>query len=125
MSTVVVCLSEEIKSMVYASVEASKMKEAIKNAVYEELDRLPDCEGELSIDFGVEGRKGKAPKKKRAMSAYNLFVSDCVTREKAGSFKEGGQRMAKCAKEWNKGGEKLKKEYEGKLAELKNIEAPG
>ena len=123
MTNVVVCLADELKAMIYSSIEMSAMNDNIKASIYQELEDLPGCEGEIPIDFD-EAKPGgrKAPKKKRRMSAYNLFVSDCVKAEKATSFKEGGQRMKECDANWKKGGEKLKKEYQTKIEQIRSTE---
>lgn len=122
MTSVIVCLNEELKSMIYSSIEMSNMTEKIKSAVYEELEALPDCEGGLPLDFGDAGKPGKgAPKKKRAPSAYNLFVSDCFARNGVKDFKSGGARMKECSIQWKKGGDKLKKQYTEKLRKTQSV----
>lgn len=115
MSNVIVCASEEVKAIIQASVETSDIKDELKTAIFNELEALPDCEGELPVDF-ADARAAKTPKgrKKRKPSGYNLFVSDCMIGKKVKSFGEAPKAMKECGLEWRKGGEALKKKYDEK-----------
>ena len=121
MSNVIVCASNEVKSVLQALTEESKLGEEVKNAIFNELEALPPCEGLLPIDFEEAGKAtGKKGGKKRKPSAYNLFVSDCMSAKDVKSFAEAGGKMKECAVDWKKGGDKLKKEYEAKLAKIQS-----
>lgn len=122
MSTVIVCASEEIKAMIMASAEESGMKDKIKTALYNELEKMRDCEGKLPVDFGEMGKGGKGgPKKKRAPSGYNLFISDCPDMKAVKDFASAGDAMKKCAATWKKGGAKLKAEYDKRAKEMRVV----
>ena len=121
MSNVIVCASDDVKAVITSAVEMSKMGDEVKSAIYGELEALPPCEGLLPIDFEDAGKAtGKKGGKKRKPSAYNLFVSDCMSAKDVKSFAEAGGKMKECAVDWKTGGDKLKKEYEAKLAKIQS-----
>lgn len=121
MSTVIVCASNDVKTMIMASVQESKMSDEIKNAIYGELENIPSCTGLLPVDFEnmKAGGKGGA-KKKRAKSGYNVWIGECMLGKDVKSFAEAGGKMKECAAEWKEGGPKLKEEYDKKAELIKS-----
>lgn len=121
MSNVIVCASGDVKSMIMAAVEESKMGDEIKSAVFSELEALPECEGLLPVDFDeIKTAGGKGGKKKRAKSGYNVFIGECMLAKDVKSFAEAGGKMKECAGDWKKGGPKLKAEYDKKAELIKS-----
>lgn len=113
MTSVIVCASNDVKAVLMATIEESKMGDEVKNAIFNELENLPGCEGMLPLDFDdVKSARGKGTRKKRKPSAYNLFIGDCMNQKNIKSFSEAGGAMKSCAADWKKGGAKLKKKYE-------------
>jgi hypothetical protein len=84
------CLSDEVKDAI---------RERIRDPqVLSILDVTPSCSGPELMEL--------CQKKKRAASAYQTFVGECLKRKKITGFDDAPDKMRECAAEWRE----LKKE---------------
>ena len=77
------------------------MKEAISSQlkgamVRELLEKIADCPEDMDIQMCG----GKTVRSKRAPSAYNIFVGDCIRAKDIKGFGAAAPAMKGCAAEW-------------------------
>lgn len=94
MAKCVPCLGSDVKDAIRT------LQDKKVNALLESID---DCKGAREVNLC---KGGKTSKGNRGKSAYNVFIGECMTRQKISKFGEAPAAMRKCAAEWreNKGG---------------------
>ena len=82
------CLGPKVKAAISSQIKGT--------AVQEILDAIPDCKEPTAIQM-CGGKKGKG---KRAPSAYNNYIGECMRAKHIKGFSNAAPAMRECALEW-------------------------
>ena len=98
----IICISDLAKREILDRANRTKLT-AEENEQVSMMLELPQCPDDKFLMVGeVTGgvSRGRKSGGKRAPSAYNLFIGECMKRGKIKSFGEAPQKMRECAVEW-------------------------
>ena len=85
------CIPPDIRSTLVDIIAELDIANNIRNSILDEIGQTPDC--------AEEAKSGKkASKTKRAPSAYNIHIGECMKR--LGKGVAAPDRMRQCAGEW-------------------------
>lgn len=94
------CIGPQAKSAIAEEIGRAAITETEKVELNQFLKTFPTCGTGIPIEIGEvqTGKKGK--RAKRAPSAYNLFIGQCMKGKKIKAFGEASGKMKECASEW-------------------------
>lgn len=87
------CFGKDVKSLLIDEIKGDAEVESY-------IKGYPTCG--VGIPLELEEVRGRGTRKKRAPSAYNVFIGKCMKAKKIKKFGEASGAMKACATEWRK-----------------------
>ena len=98
MDDIMTCAEPRIKAFIAEEIEKSSLPEDEKQGLISYLKKLPLCCKGIPIQIQREQAKTR---KKRAPSAYNLFIKQCFGLAEIKSLSGGAPaKMKACSRKW-------------------------
>lgn len=90
----IICVGPKMRSIL--------LEHAASRAEHDIIQRIPECPPPQEIDLGISRRGRREKGEKRAPSAYNTFIGNCMKAKHIKGFGNAAPAMKDCAAEWRK-----------------------
>ena len=91
------CVPPDLRKLLSGIIQELDVSSNARSSVLNSIKVLPDCEE----PYTKKTKRGSS-KEKRAPSAYNVFVGECLRSDAMKKVSPQTKRMSLCAQQWKK-----------------------